>query len=88
MSGLHPVYTAHMDEVERLLIEIAGRTEKYRKSGETDSEDFRLMDRVQRKCAELVMKMLAEDDKIMLMSDSDFWWLQRIVKFVHKVLDN
>ena len=85
--SMHPVYTAHADEVERLLLDIAGRTEQYRKRGETDSEDFRLMDRVQRKCADLVMKMLAEDDHIMLMNDTDFWWLQRIVRFVHKMLD-
>lgn len=87
MSGMHPVFTAHMAEVEKLMVVNAGHIQKFRNRGDTDSEDFRLMDRVQRKCADLLMKMVAEDDHVMLMNDEDYWWIRRIVDFVKRVID-
>ena len=87
MKGLHPVFTAHMAEVEKLMVVNSMHIRKFKARGETESEDFRLMDKVQRKCADLLMKMVAEDDHIMLMDDEDYWWIRRIVDFVKRVID-
>ena len=42
--------------------------------------------KVRRKCAELLLRMYAEDSEIILLSDSDSWWVRQIVWFVHNVI--
>lgn len=86
-ARMHPVFTAHAEEVERLMTVNGGYMERYRARGETDSDDFRLMARVQRRCSELLMKLAAEDHDILLVDDRDFWWIRQICEFVRTVID-
>lgn len=84
---MHPVYTSHAEELEKLLLHNAVRLERYRARKETGSAVYRMLFRMHSRCAELYMRMLAEDGEIMLVDDLDYWWIRKFCGIVRDVID-
>lgn len=52
-----------------------------------DKDDrYDILKRVRVRCSELLLRMYAEDSGIILMNDTDHWWVRKIVWFVHNVI--
>ena len=84
--GRYPTYVSHTKEVEQLLYFTADLQHRLTQRGQDSGEKFECLLNVRQKCADLLLKMYAEDSTIMLVDATDLWWIRRIVYFVHDVL--
>ena len=83
----HPVFLSHTKELEKMLYFTADLQQRLQRKGKASGEKYDCLVRVRRKCADLLMKLYAEEDPtIILMDDLDASWIRLIVGFVHKVI--
>ncbi len=86
-TGKHPVFLSHTKELEKMLYFTADLQQRLQRKGKASGEKYDCLVRVRRKCADLLMKLYAEEDPtIILMNDLDASWIRLIVGFVHKVI--
>ncbi len=86
-AGKHPVFLSHTKELEKMLYFTADLQQHLQQKGKAFGEKYNCLVRVRQKCVDLLMKLYAEEDpKIILMDDSDNWWIRKIVWFVHNVI--
>ena len=83
-AGRFPVYVSHVKEVEQLLNFTTNLIYRQEQRGHNTGKEYKCLVRVRQKCADLLLRMYAEDDIIMLMDTRDRWWIQNIVEFVHE----
>ena len=83
--GTHPVYVSHAKEVEDMLFFVADLQEKMLTKEIGSGEQYDCLSRIRYKCRDLLLKMYAEDENIMLVDDSDYNWLTKIVGFAEKI---
>ena len=84
--GKHPVFVSHTKEIEALQYFAADLEHRLKLKGRDSGEQFDCLIRVRRKCADLLLKLYAEDSDIMLMDDLDSHWVRLIGRFVRDVL--
>ena len=82
-AGKHPVFVSHTKELEQMLYFLAGLQDRLKSCGRDSGEKYECLVRVRRMCAELLLKLYAEDSEIILMDDLDSCWIRLIVGFVH-----
>lgn len=85
-AGKHPVFVSHAKELEQMAYFTADLQYRLECKGLHSGVRYDCLRRVRTKCAELLLRMYAEDSDIILMSDTDNWWVRRIVWFVHNVI--
>jgi hypothetical protein len=83
--GTHPVYVSHVKEVEDMMYFVADLQQKMLDKEIGSGEQYDCLVRIRAKCRDLLLKMYAEDDSIMLVDDNDFDWLKKIVGFADKI---
>ena len=84
--GKHPVFVSHTKEIEAMQYFTADLEHRLKLKGQDSGEQFDCLLRVRRKCADLLLKLYAEDSDIMLMDDLDSHWVRLIVRFVRDIL--
>ena len=85
-AGKHPVFVSHTKEIEQMLYFTADLQHRLQVKGQDSGEKYDCLLRVRAKCSDLLLRMYAEDSDIILMSDTDKWWVKKIVWFVHNVI--
>ncbi len=85
-AGKHPVFTSHAKEVEQMAYFAADLQHREEQKGNCSGEAYECLKNVRRRCADLLLRLYAEDDKIILMDDNDAWWVRKIVGYVHDVI--
>ena len=86
-TGKHPVFVSHTKELEQMAYFTADLQYRQECKGVYSGILYDCLVRVRRKCADLLLKMYAEEDPtVILMNDSDSWWIRKIVWFVHNVI--
>ena len=85
-TGKHPVFVSHTKELEQMAYFTADLQYRLECKGLHSGIKYDCLTKVRRKCADLLLRMYAEDSNIILMSDIDCWWVRRIVWFVHNVI--
>ncbi len=84
--GKHPVFVSHTKELEQMAYFLADLQYRLECKGLHSGVKYDCLRRVRTRCSELLLRMYAEDSDIILMSDTDNWWVRRIVWFVHNVI--
>ena len=85
-AGTHPVFVSHTKEIEQLLYFTADLQHLLQVSGKARGEQYECLGRVRRKCADLLLKLYAEESDILLMDDLDSRWIRLITGYVHDSL--
>ena len=85
-TGKHPVFVSHAKELEQMIYFLADLQYRQECKGIYSGPKYECLKKVRRKCTDLLLRMYAEDSKIILMSDTDNWWIRKIVGFVHDVV--
>ena len=85
-TGKHPVFVSHTKELEQMAYFTADLQYRQECKGVYSGILYDCLVRVRRKCADLLLKMYAEDSNIILLDDTDNWWIRRIVWYVHNVI--
>ena len=85
-AGKHPVFVSHTKELEQMAYFAADLQYRLECKGLHSGVKYDCLRRVRTRCSELLLRMYAEDSEIILMSDTDNWWVRRIVWFVHNVI--
>ena len=85
-AGKHPVFVSHTKELEQMAYFASDLQYRLECKGLHSGVKYDCLRRVRTKCSELLLRMYAEDSDIILMSDTDKWWVRRIVWFVHNVI--
>ena len=97
-AGKHPVFVSHTEEIEQLAWFLADLQNRLQKKGlipESENSDepvrigkekYQCLLRVRAKCSDLLLRMSAEDSDIILLDDTDTWWVRNIVYYVHDVI--
>lgn len=80
--GTRPVFVSHAKEIEKLIYLTADLQHKLEVKGQASGAAYDVLCKVRRKCADLLLKLYAEDTDIMLMTDLDHHWVQLISGFV------
>ena len=80
--GTRPVFVSHAKEIEKLIYLTADLQHKLEVKGQASGAAYDVLCKVRRKCADLLLKLYAEDTDIMLMTDLDHRWVQLITGFV------
>lgn len=78
----HPVFVSHAKELEQMAYFLADLQHRLQTRGRESGEGYECLIRVRKKCADLLLKMYAEDTDIILMDDLDHRWVRLIVGFV------
>ena len=84
--GINPVFVSRAKEIEQMTYHVADLQHKLEVKGRAHGEPYECLCRIRRKCADLLLKLYAEDSNIMLMDDLDARWVRLIVNYVHTVL--
>ena len=85
-AGKHPVFVSHTKELEQMAYFAADLQHRLESKGLNSGVKYNCLRQVRTRCSELLLRMYAEDSEIILMSDTDNWWVRRIVWFVHNVI--
>ena len=86
-TGKHPVFLSHTKELEKMLYFTADLQHRLEEKNKNKGEKYDCLLRVRRRCSDLLLKMYAEEDpNVILMNDSDSWWIRKIVWLVHNVI--
>ena len=85
-TGKHPVFVSHAKELEQMAYFTADLQYRVESKGIYSGVKYDCLVKVRRKCADLLLRMYAEDSNIILLSSSDNWWVRQIVWFVHNVI--
>ena len=85
-EGRYPVFVSHTKELEQMQYFAAGLQERQEQRGKNSGPQFECLLKVRRKCADLLLRMYAEDSDIILLDKNDHWWTQAIIHFVETVL--
>ena len=85
-AGRHPVFVSHTKELEQMSYFLADLQHRLQVRGKASGNEYDCLVQVRVKCSELLLRMYAEDDNIILMSDTDNWWVRQIVWYVHNVI--
>jgi len=65
---------------------VAGLQQRLQARGKDSGEKYDCLLKIGRRCAELLLRMYAEDDDIMLMDDLDYHWVRKIVACANGLL--
>ncbi len=84
--GRHPVFVSHMKEIEQLDFFLANLQHRLIRRGQDSGKEYDCLLRVRSRCSELLLRMSGEDSEIMLMNDVDYWWVRKIIYFLHDVI--
>ena len=82
----HPVFVSHAKEIEQMLYFTGDLQHRLQAKGKASGEEYKCLLRVRAKCADLLLRMYAEDSDIILLDDTDCWWVRNIVKYVHEII--
>ena len=85
-AGRHPVFVSHTKELEQMAYFTADLQYRLECKGTYSGVMYDCLTRVRKKCAELLLRMYAEDSNIILLNSSDSWWVRQIVWYVHNVI--
>ncbi len=85
-AGRHPVFVSHAKEVEQLLTFSAGLQDRLSAKGKDKGEQYESLVRLRARCADLLLKMYAEDSEVILLDRIDYNWIVLIVAYVRDVL--
>ena len=85
-TGKHPVFVSHAKELEQMAYFTADLQYRVESKGIYSGARYDCLVKVRRKCADLLLRMYAEDSNIILLNSSDSWWVRQIVWFVHNVI--
>ena len=84
--GKHPVFVSHTKEIEQMAYFLADLQHRLHLKGQDHGKGYECLLRVRAKCSDLLLRMAAEDSDIILVSDTDNWWIRNIVGYVHDVI--
>ena len=86
-AGRHPAFISHAKELEQMLYFLADLQYRQNCKGVYAGVGYECLVRVRRKCSDILLRMYAEDDpQITLLDDLDFWYLRRLVWYLHHVV--
>lgn len=85
-GGFHPVLVSHAKELEQMLSFTGGLQQRLQARGRDSGEKYDCLLRVRQVCADLLLKMYAEDSEIVLLDDLDCHWVRLIVSYVQREL--
>lgn len=85
-EGRYPVFVSHTKELEQMQYFTAGLQERQEKRGKNFGPGYECLLKVRRKCADLLLRMYAEDSDIILLDKTDHWWTQAIIHYVETVI--
>ncbi len=85
-GSYHPVFVSHTKEIEQMLYFTGDLKYRLQVKGQASGEKYNCLLRVRAKCADLLLRMYAEDSDIILLDDTDSWWVRNIVKYVQEVI--
>ncbi len=85
-AGRHPVFVSHTKELEQMTYFLADMQYRMECRGVHEGFKYDLVKKVRLRCAELLLRLYAEESDITLLDDTDFWWIRRIVWYVHNVI--
>ena len=85
-AGTHPVFVSHAKELEQMAYFLADLQHRLQIRKQDSGERYDCLVRVRKICADLLLKMYAEDSNIILMDDLDHHWVQLIVGYVKTYL--
>ena len=80
-NGTHPVFVWHVKEIEAVQLFLTRLDYRLKIRGKDRGERYRCLLRVNRKCADLLLKMYAEESDIILLDDLDARWTRLVVRF-------
>ena len=69
--GTHPVFVSHTKEIEQMLYFTGDLKYQLQVKGQAPGEKYNCLLRVRAKCADLLLRMYAEDSDIILLDDTD-----------------
>ena len=85
-TGRHPVFVSHTKELEQMAYFAADLHYRLECKGICSGIKYDCLARLRMKCSDLLLRMYAEDSDIILLNDSDNWWVRKIIWFVHNVI--
>ncbi len=85
-AGTHPVFVSHTKELEQMAYFLSDLQHRLQIREQDSGERYDCLVRVRKMCADLLLKMYAEESDIILMDDLDHRWVQLIVGYVKTYL--
>ena len=87
MAGrMHPVFVSHVKEIEQMAYYTEDLKHRLQADGNVCGEKYDCAVRVRAKCHDLLLRLYAEDTDIILMDDTDYRWIRKIVWYVHNII--
>ena len=85
-QGRHPVFVSHTKELEQMLYFTGDLQYRCQLKHLDNGEAYKCLLRVRQKCADLLLRMYAEDSEIILLTSCDYRWVRLIVDYVRNVV--
>ncbi len=85
-AGKHPVFVSHAKELEQMAFFLADLQHRVESKGLCSGPKYECLKNVRQRCAELLLRLYAEDSNITLLDDNDNWWIRKIIWYLHEVV--
>ena len=85
-TAKYPVFVSRAKEIEQMAYFTADLQYRLECRGIHSGVKYECLRKVRTMCTELLLRIYAEDSEIVLMDETDSWWVRKIVWFVHNVI--